>query len=274
MAEKKKKVTTTVTTTVTEEIINTPVNEKTHIICILDTSGSMSSIIGDSIGGFNTFLRKQKELPDDATITVVLFDDRYDVLYDNINIKNAEELTKNVWIPRGTTALYDAIGKTINNERANFTRLGKERPSKVLVCIVTDGMENASREYKLPTIKKLIKDCENDDWNFIYLAANQNAFEVGTSFGVSYNNTYTYTASSAGVRGMSATMDNVATSYRSMSYADSDFESKSKNLINQKDIDDGLLTTTGNLIYSGDTTTAGGTNGGNVSFTTSNVTTT
>jgi hypothetical protein len=241
MAKNKKKVTTTVTTTVTEEIISTPNNERTHIICILDRSGSMANIMSDSIGGFNQFLKDQKKLPDEATITVALFDDKYELLYDNIDIKKAEELTNRVWYPRGTTALYDAIGKTINTDRAKLRSLGKEAPAKVLVCIVTDGLENASQEYKgdpgRERIKSLIKECENDDWNFIYLAANQNAFAVGTSFGISYANTYTYTANSAGVAGMSMTMNNASTSYRSMSSSSHDFKTKSKSLINEPDPD-------------------------------------
>ena len=230
----KKKVTTTVTTTVTEEII-VPSNQKTQIICILDTSGSMSSIINDSIGGFNTFLKQQRELKDEATLTVVLFDDTYNLLYDNVDIKKVEDITNKVWIPRGTTALYDAIGKTINTVKANHVKLGKERPSKVLVCIVTDGQENASREYKLDDIKNLIKDCEENDWNFIYLAANQNAFDVGTSFGVSAGNTYTYTASGQGVAFMSATMSNATVSYRSMDTSSADFKTRSKSLITKDD---------------------------------------
>jgi hypothetical protein len=238
---KKKKVTTTVTTTVTEEVISTPTNEKTHIICILDRSGSMASIMSDSIGGFNTFLKKQKELPDEATITVALFDDKYELLYDNVDIKKAEELTNKIWYPRGTTALYDALGKTINTDRAKLRSLGNEAPAKVLVVIVTDGLENASVEYKgdpgRERIKSLIKECENDDWNFIYLAANQNAFAVGTSFGVSYANTHTYTANSVGVAGMSVTMSNASTMYRSMSSTSHDFKTKSKSLINDPNDD-------------------------------------
>jgi len=253
MADKKKKVTKIVTTTVTEEIISQ--NEKTHIICILDRSGSMSSIISDSIGGFNTFLKQQKELSDSATITVVLFDDNYEMLYDNVDIKKADELNNRIWIPRGTTALYDAIGKTINTEKQNFARLGSERPSKVLVCIVTDGQENASREYNLSGIKKLIKDCENDDWNFIYLAANQSAFDVGTSFGVSAGNTYTYTASGAGVSAMFSTVSASATSYRGMSSSDTNFRRMSKSLISQDDDKDDLndvIVTTGYATTTGD----------------------
>jgi len=253
---KKKKVTTTVTTTVTEEIISTPTNEKTQVVCILDRSGSMSSIINDSIGGFNTFLKQQKELKDEATITVALFDDKYDLLYDDIDIRKAEELTNKVWFPRGTTALYDAIGKTINAVKAKHTRLGSEAPAKVLVCIVTDGYENASKEYKLDNIKKLIKDCENDDWNFIYLAANQDAFAVGTSFGVSAGNTFTYTASAAGVAGMSNVMYSATANYRGMNSSSGDFKKMSKKLIDDDPKDNGSITagdlSNGNVTLSGD----------------------
>jgi hypothetical protein len=266
MAKKTKKVTTTVTTTVTEEVIKTPTNEKTHIICILDRSGSMANIMTDSIGGFNTFLKQQKALPDEATITVALFDDKYDLLYDNVDIKKADELTGRVWFPRGTTALYDAIGKTIHSEKANFARLGDEAPAKVLVCVVTDGLENASKEYKgeagKQQIQKLIKECEKDDWNFIYLAANQDAFAVGTSFGISRGNTFTYTADSAGVFNMSSTLTASAVSYRSMSTSDKDFKTKSKSLIDN-DEDKKPPENSGSL-------TSNGTTG---SFTVSNTTT-
>lgn len=244
---KNKKVTTTVTTTVTEEIINVPTNEKTQIVCILDRSGSMSSIINDSIGGFNTFLKQQKELPDEATITVALFDDKYELVYNNVDIKKAEELTNKIWYPRGTTALYDAIGKTINDVKASHVKLGDEKPAKVLVVIVTDGMENASKEYKVETIKNLIKNCENDDWNFMYLAANQDAFAVGSSFGVSAGNTINYTANSTGVLDMSNTLYNSTVSYRSMSTSSADFKKMSKSLINNKKDEDGNIIT--NVIF-------------------------
>jgi len=246
MAEKKKKVTTTVTTTVTEEIIGNSINEKTQIICILDRSGSMSSIMSDSIGGFNTFLKQQKELPDEATLTVALFDDKYELLYDDVDIKKANELTKKDWFPRGTTALYDAIGKTINSVRTSHLKQGNEKPTKVLVCIVTDGLENASKEYRINDIKQLIKSCENDDWNFIYLAANQDAFNVGSSFGISGSNTYTYNATTAGVFNMSSTLNESASTYRSMSLYDADFNEKSKSLINDNGLDTTITTNTTN----------------------------
>jgi len=234
MTEKSKKVKKTVTTTVTttEEIISS--NEKTHIISILDRSGSMCSIMSDAIGGFNTFLKEQRELSDEATITVAIFDDKYELIYENLNIKDAKDLTSAEWSPRGTTALYDAIGKTINKEKANLAKLGVEKPSKVLVLIVTDGLENASVEYTLEGIKKLIKDCENDDWNFVYLAANQDAFAVGISFGVSAGNTMTFTATHDGVFNMSATLNDATTKYRTMSSNSAGFNTLSKSLVDAK----------------------------------------
>jgi len=253
MAKKKKKVTVVTTTKTTTEYV--PTNERTHIICILDSSGSMSSIMSDSIGGFNQFLKEQRELPDEATITVALFDSNrnYQLLYDNVDIKKAKDLTSKEWYPRGMTALYDAIGKTINTDKARLARLGDEAPSKVLVCVVTDGHENDSIEYSVNDIKKLIKDCEKQDWNFLYLAANQDAFAVGSGFGISYGNTYTYTASADGVANMSNTLNSASVMYRGMSSSDANFKVKSKSLIDDdKDEpqDEGSITlgnTTGNF---------------------------
>ena len=131
MAKKKR---VTITTTVEETVVTT--GEKTHIICVLDRSGSMSSIMKDSIGGFNTFLKQQRELPDDATITVALFDDKYDLLYDNVDIKKVKDITSKEWYPRGITALYDAVCKTIHSDKAKIKkRHKKNRPNKVLVCV-------------------------------------------------------------------------------------------------------------------------------------------
>ena len=249
MAKKKTKVTTVTTTVTKTEYV--PTNEKTHIICVLDSSGSMSSIMSDSIGGFNTFLQQQRELPDEATITVALFDDGYELLYDNVDIKKAKDLTSKVWYPKGMTALYDAIGKTINNDKAMLAKLGNEAPSKVLVCVVTDGLENRSREYSLSDIKKLIKSCEKEDWNFVYLAANQDAFDVGSGFGISRGNTMNYTASGAGVGKMSAVLNSVTTNYRSMSSSDASFSVDSKNLV-EEDEDD-VKNLTGNVTTSSNT---------------------
>lgn len=204
---KRKKIVTT-TTTVTEEFV--PDYTKTHIICVLDRSGSMKHIMDDSIGGFNSFIEKQKELPDEATLSVYIFDSEIEIIRENVNIKDVKPVTIDEWYPRGMTSLYDAIGTAINSEKKHI-----DVNTKVLVCIVTDGDENNSKEYKQSDIKTLISDCEKNDWTFLYLAANQDACLVGKSLGFLAGNTYTYTANTGGVNLMSQAMNSATVSYRS-----------------------------------------------------------
>lgn len=208
----KKKVTTTVTT-VTEEIVETT-NQLTEIICILDRSGSMDSIISDMLGGFNTFLEEQKKVEGDCKITIVTFDHEFQTLYDNVDIKTINPITPVEWMPRGSTALHDAVGRTIKSVEARHA-LSTIKPDKVLVCVVTDGYENASREYTADAIKTLINKKEEEKWAFVYLAANQDAFAVGNTMGFKGGNTINFAASSAGAQYMNTKFKNVATYYRS-----------------------------------------------------------
>ena len=167
---------------------------KTEIVCVLDRSGSMSSILDDAIGGFNAFLNEQKEIEDsDAYLTVALFDDKYAILHEHVAIKDVPEIDPNSFVPRGMTALNDAIGKTINSLKERLNKLPiDEKPNKVIFTILTDGNENASKEYSSDAIKQLIKEQEANDWNFIYLAANQNAFATSDSYGISRGNTLNF----------------------------------------------------------------------------------
>jgi len=233
---------TTVTTTVTDG------TNKTLIVCILDRSGSMSSVIGDAIGGFNEFLKKQKKLDEDATMTVALFDDRYELLYNNVDLQKVKKLTRDEWSPRGMTALNDAIGKTINDVSSEIKKLKKsKRPDKILVAIVTDGYENASREFSGNDIKNLIKKKEKDDWQFVYLAADQDAFDVGTSLGMTGGNTFTYTNTSAGNAAMFNTLSSATKLYRSVSKDDANYSAVSASLLdsgtNESDSDVTFTTT-------------------------------
>lgn len=231
---RKKVVKTTITKEIIEDLI---IGEKTQIVCVLDRSGSMSSIIDDAIGGFNEFIDAQKKLPDKATLTVAIFDTQYDLVYDNVDIKKVESISRDTWSPRGMTALYDAIGKTINDVKNTHAKMKKKnRPDKVLFCVVTDGYENASQEFTSDNVKKMIKDCEKNDWRFIYLAANQDAFDVGTSFGFSGGNTYNFVATADGAQNMSNTLHNASVSYRSMSASDPDFDTKSATLMDDEGV--------------------------------------
>lgn len=227
--DKKKKVTTTVTTTVTEEIIDVK-NEITEIICILDRSGSMSSIIHDMIGGFNQYIEDQKKIEGKCNITIALFDDRYELLYDNVDIQKFKPLTKADWYPRGSTALYDAIGKTINDVDARVLK-SDVKPDKFLVCVVTDGYENSSREFNKNSIKKLISKKENEKYSFLYLAANQDAMLVGDTMGFGAGNTLNFNASSSGAFYMNSSLSTATAHYRSVSTSDALYSKKCKNII-------------------------------------------
>lgn len=189
----------------------------TDITVVLDRSGSMSSIVEDTIGGFNTFVRGQKEAPGSAHLTLVQFDDQYEVNYTAKDIQKVQELNKETFVPRGMTALYDAIGKTINSTGERLRKMAeKDRPAKVIFVILTDGGENSSREYRLDKIKEMITHQESKySWEIVYLGANQDAFAVGQSLGVQFSKTMSWHASSAGVKGVYSNLNTRLTSYRS-----------------------------------------------------------
>ena len=171
----------------------------TDITILLDRSGSMESIKEATIKAFNSFLLEQKQAETKATLSLIQFDDRYEVLYTEENIKNAKKLNKKNFEPRGMTALYDAIGTMINQTK---TRLKQEqyKPKKVLVVILTDGLENASREFSHTQIAKKIRTLENKHhWHFIFLAANQDAVLEGAKFGIQENKALTFKADEEGV---------------------------------------------------------------------------
>ena len=187
-----------------------------EIICILDRSGSMHSVREDAIGGFNTFLEEQKKVEGSADLTLILFDDRYEVVKDKIDINEVEPLTDATYYPRGSTSLYDAIGKTINSIGARLASTPEdERPESVLIAILTDGYENTSREFSQTQIFDMIThQTEKYEWDFIYLAANQDSMSVGSSMGFSTKNTLDFSQDSEGVAVAYAAVSNYATNTR------------------------------------------------------------
>lgn len=166
--------------------------KQTEIIVVLDRSGSMSSISKSTVEGFNTFLNEQKNADGEAFMTLVQFDDRYEVDYKSMPIKEVAELVNGeTFIPRGSTGLYDAIGKTINELQTD---------RDVVFVIITDGHENASREFKGEAIKKMIETLEAENkWKFLYLGANQDAITAGNAIGVKASNSMSWAASADGI---------------------------------------------------------------------------
>lgn len=180
------------------------------IICILDRSGSMQSVKSDAIGGFNNLLKEQKALPGQAAMTVVLFDHEYEVLHSRKPIANVAPLNDASYVPRGTTALLDAIGKTLTTAK---TYDAASPDHKFIVAIITDGQENASREWMKPAVKSLTDELTAKGWTFVYLAANQDAFMEAGALGMANQFTANYAATSIGTQsayaGVSGSMTNI-----------------------------------------------------------------
>ena|ERR1700759_2404450 len=185
---------------------------KVEIICITDRSGSMQTIRDDVIGGFNSFLKEQKAVPGEAKITFTQFDSDYEVVYQAKPIQEAPDLDAATFVPRGNTALMDAIGRTLNTQGERIAKDGWAE--KVIVCIITDGQENSSREFKQPQIKEMIEHAQKNGWSFIFLAANQDAFAVGASYGISGATTQNFVATGAGTRAAYMATANMATQLR------------------------------------------------------------
>lgn len=173
---------------------------KVEIVVIMDYSGSMMAVREDAIGGFNTFLSDQKSVPGEASMTLVLFNDRVTTLYEALPLEDARGLTVSTYQPIGFTALFDSIGITFDKLDKRLEGL-ERKPDKVIVAILTDGQENASKEYTQEQIADMIKHKqENCSWEVIFLAANQDAFRTGKSLGIKADNTADYTASKEGTR--------------------------------------------------------------------------
>ncbi|MEH7455066.1 vWA domain-containing protein [Gottfriedia acidiceleris] len=178
-------------------------SNKTEIIFLIDRSGSMVGLESDTIGGFNAFMKKQSSFDGETNVTTVLFDDQYEVLW---NGRNAHEvkLTDKEYFVRGTTALLDAIGKTILNVGNRLSLCNEmERPAKVIFVITTDGLENASVEFTYSKVKHLIQHQQDKyNWEFIFMGANIDVAKEASSLGILKENAYTFEASNEGVEDM------------------------------------------------------------------------
>ena len=175
-------------------------NRDTELVFILDKSGSMMGLEKDTIGGFNSLLKKQKGEEGVARVTTVLFDHRYTLLHDRLPIKEVKPITKKEYEPAGTTALLDAVGRTIDSLLENLIGIPKEKYPSVMFVIITDGEENASKDYTLERIRKRIEFCkESEGWQFIYLGANVDAFAAAATIGIGASRTASYHADSMGV---------------------------------------------------------------------------
>lgn len=190
----------------------------TLINVILDRSGSMGAIAYEAVGMYNRFLDEQKALPDYAEFSLIQFDDKYEENYIRKPIKDVDKLILGEsYKPRGMTALFDAIGKSINKIGEELKSMKEyDRPKRVLFMILTDGEENASKEFTGESIKNMIShQKEKYNWDFIFLAAGIDAFNEGSKFGMNMAKCANFDFSAKGLNSAGATMSAYTTQYRS-----------------------------------------------------------
>ncbi|SHK68402.1 hypothetical protein SAMN05216582_11261 [Selenomonas ruminantium] len=190
--------------------------EPVQIICILDRSGSMRHLAEDTIGGYNSFLAKQRQEKGAAEVTTVLFDDKYDKIVEAADIKTVPELTAKEYYARGMTALLDAVGRTVMD---TVNRMDKDgvcpARRRVLFLIMTDGKENDSKEYSKADIKSMIETAAKEyNWNFIFMGANIDSVSEAQSIGIGADHAIDYDHNSSGVRQSFLRMDAAVTEMR------------------------------------------------------------
>ncbi|MDP2814759.1 MAG: VWA domain-containing protein [Erysipelotrichaceae bacterium] len=201
---------------------------KTELVFILDRSGSMSGLESDTIGGYNSLLNKQRSEEGSAIVTTVLFDDQFELLHDRLDIHAISPISEKDYFVRGSTALLDAIGKTIN-KIGNVQKHTKPemRADKVLVIITTDGMENSSVEYSYDRIKKMIERQKSQyGWEFIFLGANIDALATAHRFGIDSSRAANYRADSLGTHLNYSTLNKAVSKFRSEATIDDDWKAE------------------------------------------------
>lgn len=184
---------------------------------VLDRSGSMGPLTNDTIGGFNTFLAEQKEQPGDAVLTLCTFNTDYKLVYDFEPLAKVKKLTKSSYRPLGGTALLDALGTTINSVGAKLSAMNEaDRPSKVIVLVITDGEENASKEFTKEQVKEMVKHQQDVySWQFLYIGANVDSISEATTLGFSQAASLSYNATSEGTEVLYKSLSRGMSTYRS-----------------------------------------------------------
>lgn len=205
------------------------------ITVVLDRSGSMGVLTNEVIGAFNNFVDEQKQVEGEATFTLIQFDDQYEVNCEAIDIQAARHLDETTYVPRGMTALFDAVGKAILSTGKRLNAMAEsDRPEKVIFLIQTDGEENASKEFSLSTIKSMIREQQEVySWEFVFLGANIDAVSVAADIGIRRDRAMKYANNAEGVSEALCSLSTNLASFRrgnkvDMSYEESDYDAQEK----------------------------------------------
>ena len=197
----------------------------TELVFILDRSGSMEGLEKDTIGGFNSMLKKQKKEEGEANVTTVLFDDEIEVIHDRFDIDIVKPMTDEDYFVRGCTALLDAIGCTIKKVDNIQKRLPKaHRAEKVIFVITTDGYENASQEYSYKMIKKMIEAKQESGWQFIFMGANIDAVKEAEHLGIRPSHAATYRNDAKGVNMNFEAASGILSNFRNNNYDEEEMD--------------------------------------------------
>ena len=200
----------------------------TEIIFILDRSGSMQGLEKDTISGFNSLIEKQKKIEGDALISTVLFANESKVIHDRVDVKDVKPMTENNYITGGCTALLDAIGNAIHHI-SNIHKYARKEdvPEHTLFVITTDGMENASRTYTYPKVKKLIENQkEKHGWEFMFLGANIDAVNVASCMGIDESRAVKFNCDSEGTELNYEVLNDAIGVLRECSYVSADWKKR------------------------------------------------
>ncbi len=174
-------------------------NNITELVFIIDRSGSMSGLESDTIGGFNSLIRKQKKEKGQCFVSTVLFSNESEVIHDRVHLEDIIEMTEKDYCPNGCTALIDAIGGAIKHISAVHRYIRPEDvPEHTMFVITTDGLENASHKFSAKAVKKMVKDKEKDGWEFLFIGANIDSVETAGRFGIRSDRAVNYHADEKG----------------------------------------------------------------------------
>ncbi len=195
----------------------------THIAILLDRSGSMSGTATDLREGLNTFIAEQRVLEGEVKVTIAQFDHEFEYIYQNFDIKDVSIITDQDYQPRGMTALNDSLARLINETGAYLRGLSEdERPEKVLVQVITDGYENASKEFSHAQVKEMVKEQESKyNWQIVYIGANQDSVLEGSARGIT--NSVNYVANKVGTKKLFNSLSSSTAMYRSAVGASASF---------------------------------------------------
>ncbi len=175
--------------------------DMTELVFILDRSGSMSGLEDDTIGGFNSFVEKQKREKGECLVSTVLFNNRSNVIHDRVSLDKIEKMTRKEYFASGSTALIDAMGDAIHHI-SNVHRYIREEdvPESTIFVIITDGKENDSHRYSSDEVKKMVSEKKEKGWEFLFLGANIDAVETAKHYGIDEDKAVDYCCDEEGIK--------------------------------------------------------------------------